>query len=290
MDFELILKDYKNEIDTELEKNLIIKRPEIIYEAMRYSVFAGGKRIRPLFMLAICDILGGDTKKCLPFAAALEMIHTYSLIHDDLPAMDNDDYRRGKLTSHKVYGEAMAVLAGDALLNKAFEIASFECIKNPEFITALSCLADSAGVCGMIGGQVEDILSENKKIDFDDLLFIHNYKTGALINAAFKIGAIIGGADDGLIEKISNLANKFGLAFQIKDDILDITSTQEVLGKPVNSDFKNSKNTYVSICGIEKSIQDYNILSEEILNEIKIIFGDNNILYYLINKILNRVN
>ncbi|MDR2939319.1 MAG: polyprenyl synthetase family protein [Clostridiales bacterium] len=287
---EKILLEYRNLINKELEKNIAPEKPEILFEAMRYSVFAGGKRARPLFMMAVCDSLGGNIKQCLPFAAAIEMIHTYSLIHDDLPAMDNDDYRRGKLTNHKVYGEAMAILAGDALLNRAFEIIAEECCNNLNIgnMYAFRYLTVAAGACGMIGGQAADILSEGQDIDMREILFIHKKKTSALFCAALNMGAALAGAGIDKIKRITALGEKIGLAFQIRDDILDITSTQEILGKPVNSDMRNKKNTYVSLFGMEKTNGDYKILSAQIYSEIKNIFGDNNILYYLVSKILDR--
>lgn len=231
-----------------------------IMEAMNYSILAGGKRIRPMLMLETYRLFGGTSKVVEPFMAAIEMIHTYSLVHDDLPAMDNDEYRRGKKTTHAVYGEAMGILAGDALLNYAFETAlkAFDVEPDNQNIgKALQVLAKKAGIYGMIGGQVVDIQSEGSKdMSKDKLDFIYRLKTGALMEASMLIGAILAGATESEQQIVENVAREIGLAFQIQDDILDVTSTAEVLGKPIGSDEKNEKFTYVTFEGLEKAKED----------------------------------
>ncbi len=225
-----------------------------IYDAMSYSLFAGGKRLRPVLMLKTCEMCGGSTEKVIPFACAMEMIHTYSLIHDDLPAMDNDDLRRGIPTCHKKFGEAVAILAGDALLNKAFEVVSSDVRLPAE--TALKCisiLASSSGCDGMIGGQIVDLQSENKTISPDELRYLHSLKTGAIIRSACVIGATAAEAAESEIRAVADFADALGIAFQIQDDILDVLGDTDVLGKPVGSDAENCKNTYVSLFGIDKA-------------------------------------
>lgn len=276
MDFNLELNNKIEMLNKEMDKYLAISYPENIYEAARYSVFAGGKRLRPVLMMAACEAVGGNIKDVLPFACALEMIHTYSLIHDDLPAMDNDDFRRGNPTCHKKFDEATAILAGDFLLNYAFEIIMDTVCDNTDKKYALAgkVLSHLCGSKGMLVGQVVDVLSEGKKIDGDTLLYIHDNKTGGLVKAALMVGAIIGGASDEAVKKFEKIGYNIGIAFQIKDDILDVTSTTEELGKPVLSDIKNQKVTYVSMFGLEKSEEDYNRLSEEAVDEIS-AFGEN---------------
>ena len=229
--------------------------PPVIFEAMRYSLLAGGKRLRPMMVLAACEAVGGKKEDALPFACALEMIHTYSLIHDDLPAMDNDDYRRGRLTNHKVFGEDMAILAGDGLLHHAMETMADACVKNPTPQTtgAMKAIAHGAGVEGMLVGQVVDVFMEGKPLDIETLDFIHLHKTAAMIRGALQAGAICGGADEKTVAAFALAGEKIGIAFQILDDILDVTSTLEELGKPIHSDEKNQKTTYVTLFGIEKS-------------------------------------
>lgn len=227
-----------------------------VCEAMSYSLLDAGKRIRPVLLLEFCSICGGDVKAAMPFACALEMIHTYSLIHDDLPCMDNDDMRRGKPSCHKQFGEATALLAGDALLTFAFETAlNSEAAQFPpeRRLRAIGLLAEKAGVAGMIGGQAIDLASEGKKISADVLQKMDELKTGALISAACQMGCILAGADNALIASAEKYAHCIGLAFQIVDDILDTTSTSQALGKPVGSDATNSKSTYVSLLGLEES-------------------------------------
>lgn len=244
-----------------------------ILEAMNYSVLAGGKRLRPMLMQEVFTAFGGSGKVVEPFMAAIEMIHTYSLVHDDLPAMDNDEYRRGRKTTHVVYGEAMGILAGDGLLNYAFETAlsAFEeapLEEYPRIARAMQVLARKAGVYGMIGGQVVDIESENKQepISGETLMFIHENKTAALIQASMMIGGILAGVDETQISRLEQSAYDLGIAFQIQDDILDVTSTFEELGKPIGSDEKNNKQTYVTIHGLEDSKAEVKRLSEEAIS------------------------
>lgn len=245
-----------------------------VLDAMNYSINAGGKRLRPLIMSETYRLYGKTEATLIePFMAALEMIHTYSLVHDDLPAMDNDEYRRGMKTTHIVYGEDMAILAGDALLNRAYEVAAsaFDfCGSLNEYklvSRALKVLSNMAGIYGMVGGQVFDVESENleKKNTLEEILFIHKLKTSALLKAAFMCGAILADASDEDIEAFEKIGEYVGIAFQIKDDILDITSTTETLGKPVGSDEKNGKTTYVNIKGIEDSQSDVEMYSKEAL-------------------------
>lgn len=243
-------------IDAALKKYLTVKdNPQsIIYEAMNYSVFAGGKRLRPVLMTETCRMCGGAIDEALPFACAMEMIHTYSLIHDDLPAMDNDDLRRGMPTSHIKFGEANAILAGDALLNKAFETAlSYDGKNHERALRAVKMLAESSGTEGMIGGQIVDIASENKTVTAEELKYIHLLKTGAIIRSACTIGAVMAGAGEKEIAAADEYAKNLGTAFQICDDVLDVTSTSDELGKPIGSDAENKKNTYVTLFGLEKS-------------------------------------
>lgn len=239
--------------------------PPVIFDAMRYSLFAGGKRLRPMMLLAACEAVGGDKQEAVPFACAMEMIHTYSLIHDDLPAMDNDDYRRGRLTNHKVFGEDMAILAGDGLLHHAMEVMADACFTNPckKTTGALQSIAHGAGIHGMLVGQVVDVYFEGEPLEGKTLEFIHINKTAAMIRAALKAGAILGGATEEETEKFALAGEKIGMAFQILDDILDVTSTVEELGKPIHSDEKNEKTTYVTLYGIEKSREIACTLSDE---------------------------
>ena len=229
----------------------------LIMEAMEYSLLAGGKRLRPMLMWETYRLFGGKGSVVEPFMAAMEMIHTYSLVHDDLPAMDNDEYRRGRKTTHVVYGEDMGILAGDALLNYAFETASqaFD-LEDTDFLRvgkAMQILAKKAGIYGMIGGQVVDVKAAGEAISGEKLLFIYELKTGALIESAMMIGAVLAGADEAQTASVERIAKKVGLAFQIQDDILDVTGSQEVLGKPIHSDEKNEKTTYVTWKGLEAS-------------------------------------
>lgn len=256
-------EDYKEEIESFLLDYLpyVDPRSEKIKEAMQYSLSAGGKRLRPVLLLAACEFAGGKSKAALPYACAIEFIHTYSLIHDDLPAMDNDDLRRGKPTNHKVFGDGMAILAGDALLNSAFEIMSKDMMmyfgnsdELSKRINAMYAIAKGAGVQGMIAGQTADILNEsNTDVDESILSFIHRNKTAALIVSAVQAGLYIGGADKEMFNAMSRYAEKLGLAFQIADDILDVKGNKEILGKTPGSDEDKKKTTYVSIHGIDES-------------------------------------
>lgn len=224
---------------------------QVLYDSMKYSLLAGGKRLRPIFAFEFCRLCGGDWRQAAPFAGAIEMIHTYSLIHDDLPCMDNDDYRRGRLTNHKVYGEAMAVLAGDALLTDAFALAATAQLPNPgDLALAISVLAENAGSPGMVGGQVLDILSEERICSEQEVLDIQSRKTGALINAACVLGAIAGGASQEQLQAAASFAGCLGLAFQIRDDMLDVIGDAGELGKSVGTDAE--KNTFVRLYGLEK--------------------------------------
>lgn len=262
-----------------------------IMKAMNYSILAGGKRLRPMLMLETYRLFGGTSKTIYPFMAAIEMIHTYSLVHDDLPAMDNDEYRRGRKTTHIVYGEAMGILAGDALLNYAFETASgaFQLEpKNPAVGQAMLVLARKAGIYGMIGGQVVDVESEGTVIDKEKLDFIHLHKTSALLESAMVIGAILAGANKEEQNLVEKAAGKIGLAFQIQDDILDITSTTEELGKPVGSDEKNGKNTYVAFEGLEKSKEDVKKISESAMEDLQKLPYENPFLIELIKELIER--
>ncbi len=264
-----------------------------IYEAMNYTMLAGGKRIRPMLMQETYRFFGGGLEIIEPFMAAIEMIHTYSLIHDDLPAMDNDDYRRGKKTAHIVFGEDIAILAGDALLNYAFEVASgaFEAYpERHEIGRAMMVLAKKPGVKGMIGGQVVDVLLTGRKISDDELLYIYKCKTGALIEASMMIGAILAGADDEAVGKVERIALDVGLAFQIQDDILDITSDTETLGKPVGSDSKNNKYTYATMHGLDESRKEVKRLTEEALSYLDELSGENQFLNDLLIYMINREN
>lgn len=275
-----------NSIKKLIEDNLLGYLPEekneskSVLEAMKYSLNAGGKRLRPVMLLASCRLAGGSDEDALPFACALECIHTYSLIHDDLPAMDDDDLRRGKPTNHIVFGEACAVLAGDALLNRAFEImikaiAGADNDKRDGLIKAAGCISDASGYNGMIGGQIADIEGENSGIrDLEFLKFIHKNKTGALIKSAVLAGAYIGNADKKLRDKLSELGDLIGLEFQIADDILDVCGTEEQLGKPVGSDDKNGKLTYPSCVGMEAAKDIYEKVHVKTLKVIEEL-GDN---------------
>ena len=265
-----------------------------VLEAMNYSVLAGGKRLRPMLMEETYKLFGGNGKIVEPFMAAMEMIHTYSLVHDDLPAMDNDEYRRGRKTTHVVYGEGMAILAGDGLLNFAFETAmkAFDMEPaNPAIGKALQVLAKKAGIYGMIGGQTADIEAENmdqSKVSNDLLLFIHENKTAALIQGSMMIGAILAGASEEDVKALEKIAYNVGIAFQIQDDILDITSSLEVLGKMTGSDEKNNKVTYVTLNGMEKSKEDVEKLSKEALDLLSSFEYKNEFLNQLIEELITR--
>lgn len=271
-----------------------------VKEAMNYSIHVGGKRLRPMLMMESYKLFGGESdilkiakSPLAPFMAAIEMIHTYSLCHDDLPAMDNDEYRRGKKSTHAQFGEAMGILAGDALLNYAFETAlkAFDNSSSADtnrIVSAMKILADKAGINGMIGGQVVDIESENKAVGMEIISYIHENKTAAMIESSMMIGATIAGATYEEVKVLESVASDVGLAFQIRDDILDITSTEEVLGKPIGSDAKNGKTTYVSLVGLDKSIEDVKNISLRAIDNLDSLGRENEFLRELIISLTNR--
>lgn len=277
-----------------------------VMEAMNYSLMAGGKRLRPMLMWETYRLFNGSERNLIePFMAAIEMIHTYSLVHDDLPAMDNDDYRRGRKTTHVVYGEAMAILAGDGLLNYAFETAvkAFEVIGEKQssetaaslvlyerVAKALKILMEKSGIYGMIGGQVIDMEACDTAVSRERLDLMYHLKTGALVEASMMIGAVLAGAKHEEILKIEQIAGDIGLAFQIRDDILDIVSTQEVLGKPIHSDEKNDKNTYVTIMGLESAEEEVRRVSQQAVNSYLELPYRNEFLHELIIKLVYREN
>ncbi|MEL6354533.1 MAG: geranylgeranyl diphosphate synthase CrtE [Cyanobacteria bacterium J06627_28] len=257
-DLQHYLGDRAQQVEAALDASLPVVYPEQIYDAMRYSLMAGGKRLRPILCLATCAMLGGNDAIAMPTACALEMVHTMSLIHDDLPSMDNDDYRRGKLTNHKVYGEDVAVLAGDALLTYAFEYIATQTPQMGEttparILQVIALLGKAVGAAGLVGGQIVDLASEGTAVDEKTLTFIHMHKTAALLEVSVTSGAILAGADQTTVEKLRRYAQRIGLAFQIVDDILDITSTPETLGKSVGKDVAAQKATYPSLWGLEES-------------------------------------
>ena len=262
-----------------------------IMEAMNYSVTAGGKRLRPLLMHETYRMFGGTGRVIQPLMAAIEMVHTYSLVHDDLPAMDNDQYRRGKLTTHAKYGHAMGVLAGDGLLNYAFETAmtAFDCGEDVERVAkALKILGRKAGIYGMIGGQVVDVQSTGKTVDQENLDFIYELKTGALLEASMMVGAVLAGATEEEVAVIEQIASDVGLAFQIRDDILDETSTLETLGKPIHSDERNEKTTYVTLKGLEQATKDVEEISARGLKRLAELPYENEFLTELIKALVYR--
>lgn len=299
-DFKDILNNKVNEA-YDLIKEFLPKEEGLqkrVAESMNYSFNSGGKRLRPMFMMESYRLFGGeDLSKIAPFMAAIEMIHTYSLIHDDLPAMDNDDYRRGRLTNHKMFDEATAILAGDGLLNYAFETLSLAMKKEEDplilkrMVSAFEVLSRKAGINGMIGGQIVDLEMEHKKdVSLDTLLFIHKCKTAALIEASLMTGAIMAGADDENISKIEKAGYNTGLAFQIQDDILDVTGDFKTLGKSVGSDEKNEKITYVSLKGLKESEEEQKRLSEEAVEIVKEIGNGDTFLSDLIEYLITRNN
>lgn len=315
MNFDAELKKRTTYVEEVLKKYLPKENQsyKILTDAFSYSLMAGGKRLRPIFMLEsfrlfngnnVSETAGGNMEESVvePFMAALEMIHTYSLVHDDLPAMDNDEYRRGRKTTHVVYGEAVGILAGDALLNYAFEIAAsaMEKEENPEIlrrmVKAFRVLSSKPSIHGMIGGQVMDLQfsgdglnsGENKTADENEILLMYSYKTSALIQCALMCGAYLAGADDGQVGRLSRAGELIGLAFQIRDDILDLTGTAEELGKPIGSDEKNGKRTYVSLTGIEKAQEKVERDSEEAVGIIKEMPGNTEFLSALTESLLKR--
>ncbi|BCZ25947.1 farnesyl-diphosphate synthase [Claveliimonas bilis] len=294
MKFEKAREAKVKEIEEILQAYLPKKEgfQKIIMEAMEYSLMAGGKRIRPMLMQEMYHLFGGKEKLIYPFMAAIEMIHTYSLVHDDLPAIDNDDYRRGRKTTHVVYGEDMGILAGDALLNYAFETAATAFADFPEdsllIGKAMGILAKKAGVYGMIGGQVTDVRETGHKLSREKLDFIYALKTGALIESSMMIGAVLAGASEEEIKQAEKIAAKTGFAFQVQDDILDVTSTSETLGKPVHSDEKNEKTTYVTLVGIEEAKKIVERESEEAIRILETLPGEKGYLTWLLEELIHR--
>lgn len=275
MEFKKWFNEKVNKVDECLSNIITAKNnpQNIIYEAMNYSLLSGGKRLRPVLLLGAYELFKDNINEALPFACAMEMIHTYSLIHDDLPAMDNDDYRRGKLSNHKKFGEANAILAGDALLNKAFEIglkaASGDNSENS--LKALQIIAESSGTEGMIGGQVTDM--EGKITSIEDLKYMYSLKTGAIIKSSVKAGALLAGASQEETKALEIYSEKIGIAFQIEDDILDVVSTQEKLGKAIGSDAANNKITYLTFKTINEAKNDVETFTQEAIESLS-IFGD----------------
>ena len=290
MKIEDISREYREQIDFQLKswKEQYASEPQkLLYEAMEYSLLGGGKRIRPILTLEFCRLCCGDWKRALPFAGAVEMIQTYSLIHDDLPAMDNDDYRRGKLTNHKVYGEGMAILAGDALLTDAFACLASAKLSGDAIAQATGVLARNTGSAGMVGGQVLDIMSETRELCEQEVLDVHTRKTGALIYAACALGVIAGGGSQQQLEAAKKFAAGLGLAFQIRDDMLDVIGTKEEMGKGVGTDA--AKNTFVRLYGLEKCeelVQKYTADAVAALS----VFEDTEYLITLANSLTSRKN
>jgi len=283
MNFELWLKNKVEIVEKALKDNFTKNdnKQKIIYESMEYSLFAGGKRLRPVIMLGVNEIFSKDYNNVLPFACAMEIIHTYSLVHDDLPAMDDDDYRRGRLSNHKKFGEATAILAGDGLLNMAFEIMLRESLKididKELLIKAMSIIADSSGTEGMIGGQVVDMFCEESINDISDLEYLQKHKTGAIIRSSAVVGGLLGGATDIELKAIEKFADNLGSAFQIQDDILDVEGNAEKLGKPIGSDEGNNKKTYVSMIGLEEAKKLQEKLTNEAIESLS-IFGEKSLM------------
>ena len=277
-DFQVYLKEKTDFFETELKKELQeLSYPETIADGMEYAVLNGGKRLRPFLLFATLELLNQNIEKGVKSAIALEMIHSYSLVHDDLPALDNDDYRRGKLTTHKVFGEAEGILIGDSLLTHAFYVLSQKNLKflsSEQIVNIISKTSEYAGINGMIGGQMIDIESENKKIDLETLKYIHSHKTGKLIKLPIEIACIIANVEKDKKEVLEEYANLIGLAFQVKDDILDVEGSFEDLGKPVGSDVDLHKATYPSILGMEESKKILNDTVEKAKEIIKNKFGD----------------
>lgn len=291
--------DELNQKVKDIENMIFSKLPEeegpqkTVVQAMRYSVMAGGKRLRPLLMQEAYRLFGKEDSKVYPFMAALEYIHNYSLVHDDLPAMDNDEYRRGQKTTHVVYGEDLAILAGDALLNYAFETIADGMMQNPSdvnMIKAFQIFAKKAGIFGMVGGQSVDVINENNnsEMTMDDILFIHENKTAALIECALMCGAALAGANDEQISQMEKVGSNIGLAFQIQDDILDATGSFEEFGKPIGSDEKNQKATYLSLQGMEKSADDVKRLSKEAVDILLQMPNRNEFLEELVMSLVER--
>ena len=263
---------------------------EKILQAMEYSLFAGGKRLRPVMLMAAADAISGNGEKFLPTACAVEMIHTYSLIHDDLPAMDNDDYRRGRLTNHKVFGEATAILAGDALLTHAFDIMTRQETEPATLIKVIREISQASGIAGMIGGQSIDLQSEGKRLNLKNLRRMHLGKTGALFRASIRCGAILAGANDEQLNDLTQYAENFGLAFQITDDILDVTGDEKILGKPVGSDKRNEKSTYVTLMSPDEARILAELTVETAIDALKNFDDEADFLRALVEFLIKRDN
>ncbi len=299
VNFENELKQKQRDVEELLKRFGVFTDPsyqKTVMEAMEYSLFAGGKRLRPILMAETFTMFQGKDKCIEPFMAAMEMIHTYSLVHDDLPAMDNDEYRRGKKTTHAVYGEDMAILTGDALLNRAFETAglAFDMVEDAALrnvTRAMQILSEKAGIYGMVGGQVFDVEAENQELALteEQLLFIYRLKTSALIEASLMIGATLAGAGTAEVALLEEVGRYVGIAFQIRDDILDVTSTQEVLGKPIGSDERNHKTTFVTIKGpaqAEEDVKSYTAKAQEALAKLPC---ESTFLKMLIDSLTDRI-
>lgn len=282
-----------NYIETELQKYLQSSNTEYkesLYQAMEYSLLAPGKRIRPILCLEFAKLCGGETEKAIPFAVAVEMIHAYSLIHDDLPCMDNDDIRRGRATNHKVFGEDIALIAGDGLLNKAFEVMLSADISSEKIVKASKIMADCAGSEGMIGGQCIDLQSEGQKLSLQALQAMNMGKTVALIKAACSMGAVVAGASDKEVKSAEDFAIGLGMAFQIRDDILDVIGSADELGKNIGMDMQLEKCNYVSLLGIDKCQELVESYTKSALEALDVFTGDKTALINLSNKLINRTN
>ena len=296
VNFQDELKKRTEEIEAVLKSYLPREEgfAKTMAQAMNYSVLAGGKRLRPMLILETCRMFGGEDKLAYPFMAAMEMIHTHSLVHDDLPALDNDDYRRGRLTTHKVYGEAMGVLSGVALMNYAYEVmlTAFDLAEDEKararVIKALKVMSHKTGLYGMLGGQSVDVENDGKPMSREMINYIYENKTSALIEGSMMAGAILGGASAEEVAVVEKAASGIGLAFQIQDDILDVTSTAEELGKPIHSDEKNHKTTYVTLMGIEKASQQVAELSEEAVKLLEGLNKKNEFLFTLVKELVGR--
>ena len=296
VNFQDELKKRTEEIEAVLKSYLPREEgfAKTMAQAMNYSVLAGGKRLRPMLILETSRMFGGEDKLAYPFMAAMEMIHTHSLVHDDLPALDNDDYRRGRLTTHKVYGEAMGVLSGVALLNYAYEVmlTAFDLAEDEKararVIKALKVMSHKTGLYGMLGGQSVDVENDGKPMSREMIDYIYENKTSALIEGSMMAGAILGGASAEEVAVVEKAASGIGLAFQIQDDILDVTSTAEELGKPIHSDEKNHKTTYVTLMGIEKASQQVAELSEEAVKPLEGMNKKNEFLFTLVKELVGR--
>ena len=296
VNFQDELKKRTEEIEAVLKSYLPKEEgfAKTMAQAMNYSLMAGGKRLRPMLILETCRMFGGEEKLAYPFMAAMEMIHTHSLVHDDLPALDNDDYRRGRLTTHKVYGEAMGVLSGVALLNYAYEVmlTAFDLTEDDygiqRVVKALKVIANKTGIYGMLGGQSVDVENDGKPMSRDMIDYIYKNKTSALIEGSMMAGAILGGASSEEVAVVEKAASQIGLAFQIQDDILDVTSTAEELGKPIHSDEKNHKTTYVTIMGITEASQQVADLSEEAVKLLEGLNKKNEFLLTLVKELVGR--